>query len=185
MRNKPYTAAELFDTIIDRLKKQSLIPDSLDYICRTRDHYEIRTYEINIGNNLDFGGNEGIYLHLNIRVHEDGKMVTHDLGTIKTLGRTRSDMEIMAKLLADFICEAVEFIDDNLNDFTWQGCNVRPIMKDGRKSMISIDYMSREKAHEERDRVLSGADERYSGVIVTDYVTRTEETYEIEACKIA
>ena len=172
---KPYTTAEFFNLIIDRVEDAGLLPDIIDYSLPTRDIYPIRTYEYFIKNRLDFGGNEGIYLNLWMEMRENGEWVKLDLGTIKTLGETREDMEKMGKLLADFMYEANKFANANLDDFTWSGYNVKLIPVDESKSYSSWDVSTKERAIQKKDEALAAG--KYSKVVIFDYARRTEQEF--------
>ena len=155
LRKKPYKANELFDEICKRIT----LPDILDYHSGNRDDEEIRGYDFDFGNHLEFGGNEGIYLTMyaefrDKRIH---------LGTFKTLLESRDAMETMAKLLSDFIFEGKWFVNQNLDDFTWEGYNVK-----GKGQIISKDVSTIERAREIKAQLL----EKYEEVEIFDYAKR-------------
>lgn len=158
MRKKPYKAEELFKVICDRIT----LPDILDYYQGWRfDDKEIRTYEWDFGNHLEFGGNEGIYLTMYAESREDNIC----LGTFKTLRDTPEAMHIMANLLADFIIEGKKFVNANLDDFTWEGYKVS-----AKSTGWSYDCGTLERA-KIRYKELS---EKYGEVTVYDYANRKE-----------
>lgn len=155
MRKKPYKAKELFDEVCKRIA----LPDILDYHI-SREDEEIKTYEFDFGNHLEFGGNEGIYLTMYAEF-SDGKRV--QLGTFKTLMETRSALETMASLLASFIFEGKRFVNQNLDDFTWEGYNVK-----GKGQFISKDVQTLERARVIKAQLL----ELYPEVTIFDYANR-------------
>ena len=61
---RPMTTEELFEKINSILIEKSKIPDILDYSLATSNPIPIRTYEFDLRNSLNYGGNEGIYLVL-------------------------------------------------------------------------------------------------------------------------
>lgn len=61
---RPMTTEELFGKINSILKERDKLPDILDYGNATSNPVPIRTYEFALGNCLDYGANEGIYLDL-------------------------------------------------------------------------------------------------------------------------
>lgn len=102
---RPMTTEELFNKIYGTLKEKGSLPDILDYGLATHNSVPITNYEFDLKNNLNYGGNEGIYLDLWIGYYEGGKMQQKGLGTFKTLSTDNEAMHIMAALLADFIIE--------------------------------------------------------------------------------
>ena len=156
LRKKPYKASELFEEICKRIT----LPDILDYHLGSHSDIEITSYEFDFGNHLEFGGNEGIYLNMYAEF-SDGKR--HNLGTFKTLREDRAALEQMAKLLSDFIFEGKWFVNQNLDDFTWEGYNVK-----GKGQVISKDVPTLERAREIKQQLL----EKYDEVEIFDYAKR-------------
>lgn len=156
LRRKPYKASELFEEICKRIT----LPDILDYHLGSHSDIEITSYEFDFGNRLEFGGNEGIYLSM-YADFGDGKR--HHLGTFKTLREDRQALEEMAKLLADFIFEGKWFVNQNLDDFTWEGYNVK-----GKGQKISKYVSTLERAKEIKEQLL----EKYEEVEIFDYANR-------------
>lgn len=156
MRKKPYKASELFDEVCKRIA----LPDILEYHSGNHEAEEIKGYDFDFGNHLEFGGNEGIYLTMYAEF-SDGRRV--QLGTFKTLMETRSALETMASLLASFIFEGKWFVNQNLDDFTWEGYNVK-----GKGQCISKDVQTLERAREIKAQLL----ELYPEVTIFDYANR-------------
>lgn len=129
---RPMTTAELFQKVCGILKEKGMMPDILDYGLPTNSPEPIITYAFDIRSNLGYGGNEGIYLDLWIEFYEKNKKICKDLGTFKTLDTGRDAMHTMAGLLADFIVEEYDYVNGNLDDFTWTGADVHAF-KDGKK----------------------------------------------------
>lgn len=77
----------------------------------------IRTYEFALGNCLDYGASEGIYLDLWIEYLVGDEEQRASIGTFKTLHEDAEAMHTMASLLADFIIEERSYVNDNLDDF--------------------------------------------------------------------
>ena len=133
-RKRPMTTEGLFDTICKILKGKGKLPDILDYGLATHNPVPITNYEYDLKNNLAYGGNEGIYLDLWIECTAEGKKCANDLGTFKTLRTNDEAMHIMAALLADFIIEEYSYLNENLDDFTWEGVDVHVIEELGGKT---------------------------------------------------
>ena len=82
---RPMTIEELFEKINSILIEKSKIPDILDYSLATSNPIPIRTYEFDLRNSLNYGGNEGIYLVLWIEYMEENEKRRAVIGTYKTL----------------------------------------------------------------------------------------------------
>ena len=156
LRKKPYRASELFEEVCKRIT----LPDILEYHYGSASDIEIKSYEFDFGNHLEYGGNEGIYLDMYVE-YSDG--TRHNLGVFKTLREDRQALEEMAKLLADFIFEGKWFVNQNLDDFTWEGYNVK-----GKGQCMSKDVSTIERAREIKAQLL----EKYEEVEIFDYANR-------------
>ena len=156
MRKKPYTGSELFEEICKRIPRL----DILDYSLGSSKDVEIKGYDFDFGNHLSYGGNEGIYITMYAEFSNEERI---HLGTFKTLREDRAALEQMAKLLADFIFEGKWFVNDNLDDFTWSGYNVK-----AKDQIISKDVSTIERAREIRDQML----ENHEEVTIFDYAKR-------------
>lgn len=170
MRKKPYHSEELFEVLCTKLKEKGQMPENLEYSLPCREKYLVDTYEVVIHNNLDFGGNEGIYLNLRLYLRGEEKQ----FGTFKTLGETREDMIEMATLLANFITEFRDFVGDNMDDFSWDGYEVNALKEDGSKESWGWECATLEKALERKDQLL----EKHGRVVIRDNRTRKETLYE-------
>ncbi len=174
MLKQPMTTAELFDEIVEQLKDKKMLPDIIDYALANQRHsVPVKTNEFDIRNKLDFGGSEGIYLCIAIEYYEEGKWKTTDIGTFKTLGVSQEDMEIMGKLLADFVYETHKYVEENSDDFDWIGYNV----KTEGKTFWNYTCYSLENALKRKDDLLQkGA----RSVTIRNNETRKEEEYKKE-----
>lgn len=172
-RTKPMTTEELFEMVCSILKEKNLMPDILDYWLADWHAVPIRTYEYDLRNNLGYGASEGIYLDLWIEYYEEEKKQCKGLGTFKTLGSNREAMQIMAKLLADFLVEESDYVNSHLDDFTWTGADVHAIGTDGKRVGWGYSCRSMEKALEKKDELL----QKYPGVVVRNNATRQETEY--------
>lgn len=173
VRNKPMTTEELFNRICGILKEKELMPDILDYALATSDPLPMITYEFSIRNNLDYGGSEGIYIDLWIEFYRDNEKVVGGLGTIKILWQDREGMQIMGKLLADFIMEENAYVNAHLDDFTWKGADVHAVDGDGKTLSWGYSCPSMESALKKKDELLN----KYPSVIIRDNATREERVY--------
>lgn len=170
---RPMTTEEFFDRICGILKEKELMPDILDYALATSDPVPMTTYELNIRNNLDFGGSEGIYIDLWIECYRGDEKVVNALGTFKTLREDREGMQIMGKLLADFIVEENAYVNANLDDFTWEGADVYPIDGEGKRLSWGYSCPSMESALKKKDELL----DKYPSVTVRNNATREETVF--------
>ena len=87
--------------------------------------------------NVNFGGNEGIYLvcYAKGRISEDGETKLWRLGTYKTLGTSLSDMQILAKLGGTLTYFAHKYLWDNSDRFlTDRELRVRAIKEKRKKT---------------------------------------------------
>ncbi len=62
---------------------------------------------------------KGVKEFIWIEFCSDGKKCGNDLGTFKTLSIDDKSMHIKAALLADFIIGESNYVNANLDDFTW------------------------------------------------------------------
>ena len=147
---KPMTTKELFNKIDGILKEKDKLPDILDYGLATSNPVTIRTYEFELKNNLDYGGCEGIYLDLWIMYYDGKERQQKELGTFKTLSTSNEAMHTMAALLADFVIEECAYVNGNLDDFTWEGADVRPIDENGKRISWGYSCDSMEQALEKK-----------------------------------
>lgn len=79
MLNKPMTTEQYFNKVCGILKEKDMMPDILYYELATYKSVSMKTYEFNIRNNLDYGGNESIYLDLWIEYYEDKEKSFHQI----------------------------------------------------------------------------------------------------------
>lgn len=176
MKNKPMTTADLFNKICKILEKKSLMPEILEYALDEKYHnYEIKNYEFDFDLTLEYGGNEGIYLNCaingNIGIGQECKR--YSLGTFKTLREDREAMYIMAKLYADFVVEGSQFVNDNLDNFTWIGADVSAYDENGTYK-IGYSCKKNDKAKETAAELLK----KYPKVVLRYNDTREEKVFE-------
>jgi len=123
-----YTNKTLMTALIEKLRENGCLPKELDYIHENKwgQEYELRNYEFENASTIDFGSNEGIYINFAIRGDFDGTGSEQlaQLGTAKTLLKSREGMRIMGQLLGDFTYELHQFVNSNIEDFTFVGYNV-------------------------------------------------------------
>ena len=174
--NKPMTTEDLFNKIQDILKAKGKLPAILDYGLATHSPVPIKTYEFDLVNKLAHGGNEGIYLDLWIEYYVNNKKEKKKLGTFKTLHEDNDAMHIMAGLLADFIIEGGGYINDHLDDFTWEGVDVHALDENGERYSWGFTCCDMETALHRKDELLK----KYSQVVVRDNVTRKEKMFNQE-----
>ena len=97
---RPMTTEELFEKINSILIEKSKIPDILDYGNATSNPVPIRTYEFDLRNFLNYGGNEGIYLDLWIEYRVENEKRRAAIGTYKTLYEDDNAMHIAGRCFA-------------------------------------------------------------------------------------
>lgn len=170
---KPMTTEELFEKINSILKEKSKIPDILDYSLATSNPIPIRTYEFDLRNSLNYGGNEGIYLDLWIEYWVENEKRRAAIGTYKTLYEDDNAMHIMASLLADFIIEEYSYVNKNLDDFTWEGADVHALKENGERMNCGYTCGTMEAALKKKDELLK----HHQQVVVRDNATRKEKIY--------
>lgn len=169
------TTADLFNKICDILKEKETFPDILDYALPERDQIPITTYEFGLGNHLDYGGSEGIYLNLWITLYSGNEPQYKNLGTFKTLRDDAESMRIMGKLLADFIIETRAYVNANLDGFTWEGADIRIFDENDKQLNIGYSYGSMERALKKKDELL----QKYPRIVIRDNASRKETSYSI------
>ena len=171
---RPMTTEELFEKINSILIEKSKIPDILDYSLATSNPIPIRTYEFDLRNSLNYGGNEGIYLDLWIEYRVENEKRRAAIGTYKTLYEDDNAMYIMASLLANFIIEEYSYVNKNLDDFTWEGADVHALNESGDKMNWGYTCGTMKSALKKKDELLK----HHKKVVVRDNATRKEKIYE-------
>ena len=164
---------EFFEKINSILIEKSKIPDILDYSLATSNPIPIRTYEFDLRNTLNYGGNEGIYLDLWIEYRVENEKRRAAIGTYKTLYEDDNAMYIMASLLANFIIEEYSYVNKNLDDFTWEGADVHALKENGDRMSWGYTCGTMESALKKKDELLKN----HQQVVVRDNATRKEKIY--------
>lgn len=170
---RPMTTEELFEKINSILKAKGKIPNILDYGLATSNPIPIRTYEFDLRSSLNYGGNEGIYLNLWIEYRVENEKCRATIGTYKTLHEDADAMHIMASLLADFIIEEHSYVNNNLDDFTWEGADVHALKENGERMSWGYTCGTMEAALKKKDELLK----HHKKVVVRDNATRKEKIY--------
>ena len=171
---RPMTTEEFFEKINSLLKGKGKLPDILDYGHPTSNPVPIRTYEFALGNCLDYGANEWIYLDFWIEYLVRNEEHRAAVGTYKTLYEDEGAMHKMASLLADFIIEEHSYVNGNLDDFTWEGVDVHAFKESGERMNWGYTCVTMEAALKKKDELLK----HHKRVVVRDNVTRKEKIYE-------
>lgn len=170
---KPMTTENLFNRIYDILKEKGRLPDILEYGSPTRNPVPVTTYEYELVGKLAYGGNEGIYLDIWMEYSADREKPRQKLGGFKTLYESSDAMRTMAGLLADFIIEEYAYVNANLDDFTWEGVEIRVFDKNGKQSSWRYTCNTMESALNKKDELLK----KFPKVIVRDNATRKEKIF--------
>lgn len=178
MRTKPYRMKDLWEIIIKKLEDTGKYPQGfLDYDIFTGANREILTHQFTFGNSLEYGGSEGIYLTLYLVTYETGMQeARRQLGTFKTLESNDEAMRKMGVLLADFIILGTEFVNANLEDFTWTGYRVTPYKENGEPA-YSIGVKDKEKAIAEMDFIFDRNPGKYPKIEIRNNETRKSVTF--------
>lgn len=142
-RTKPYTNREFFAELCARVD----LPRILDYSLASSKTVEIKSYECNFWNSLNYGTSEGIYLDIGLEFRNPERTVI-PLGTFKTLEDNQGAMWEMARLLADLIYTTFNFMNEHLDDFDWVGYRVRGIEREATTS-YAVSYTDITAAMEE------------------------------------
>lgn len=79
----------------------------------------------------------------------------------------------MASLLADFIIEMHDYVNQNLDDFTWTGADVHPLDSSGNRLSWGYSCSTKEAALKRKDELL----EAYPCVVVRENASRKETVY--------
>lgn len=177
---RPMTTEELFEKINSTLKENGKMPDILDYGNATSNPVPIRTYEFALGHCLDYGANEGIYLDLWIEYLAGNEERRAAIGTYKTLYVDDNAMHTMALLLADFIIEEHSYVNENLDDFTWEGADVHALKENGEKANWGYTCGTMEAALKRKDELLK----HHQQAAVRDNATRKEKIYSRQGGKV-
>ena len=172
--DRPMTTEELFGKINSILKEKRRLPDILDYCHAIGSPDPIRTYEFVLGYGLAYGVDEGIYLDLWIKYLEGNGKHTAAIGTYKTLYKDEDAMHTMALLLADFVIEEYSYVNNNLDDFTWEGTDVHALKENGERMNWGYTCGTMEAALKKKDELLK----HHKKVVVRDNATRNEKIYE-------
>lgn len=171
---RPMTTKEYFETICKRLSETKKLPENiLDYSLPTSEAIPIKTYEFDLRNHLAYGGNEGIYLDLFISCTSSKEKQPHPLGTFKTLQEDTDAMHTMTTLLADFLIEGCSYVNQHLDDFTWEGFDIHVLKEDGTTSSWGYTCSNIETSMKRKEKLLQS----YPQVVIRDNVTRKEQIY--------
>lgn len=133
-RKEPYTMAELYKIVEEKLKKDGNWPDDIiDYTLVVNQNIEVLDNAFDVVPQVQYGSCEGIFLD----VYFIGSGFTNSeadkvrLCTVKTLDTSRDAMRKMAILGADFVVDTSEFLNRNSDDFDWKYYSVRIVEEDG------------------------------------------------------
>lgn len=100
-------------------------------------------------------------------------MKKRKLGTFKTLHEDNEAMHVMAGLLADFIIEERAYVNENIEDFTWEGVDVHALDENGKRYGWGCTCYDMETALCRKDKLLK----KYPQVAVRDNETRKVKVF--------
>ena len=112
-RENPYTVEEFVQLILNKIGQQ----DFLDYGLTKNKERLLDTYHFDFVSSLARGGSEGVYLDIGVEF-ESGERFC--IITYKTLDTDKEAYQKMGKLLADFVFEATEFVNEYIDDFDFR-----------------------------------------------------------------
>lgn len=174
-RTKPYTAYELFEEIINKIET----PDWIEYALASNhsyneaSHIQLKYYEFEIITTTKYGGSEGVYTDVYITGNYMGpdddfldKKPVH-IGTVKTLEKGPEAVRKMYGFAADIYIAGTDFVNRNLDDFTWAGYKLKLKPED----RFSFEFGSEESMRRRIDKMLEDGED-LSQAIITDLSTR-------------
>ncbi|MDD3349934.1 MAG: ankyrin repeat domain-containing protein, partial [Eubacteriales bacterium] len=99
------TAQEVFEELSYRLANTGYLPE--EYFLLDSEWLDGKEFPQNadIFSTTDYGGSEGIYTDVYLRIYDDGNDITRRFATGKTLGESESDLDRM-NLIASAITKA-------------------------------------------------------------------------------
>lgn len=173
-RSKPYTAAELFEKIMNQVGT----PDWVDYAIACNHSYDeasrllLKYDEFDIFTTTEYGGSEGVYTDIYIKGNYKGPNEDYDrtpisIGTVKTLEEGPEAVRKMYGLAADIYIAAVDFVHKNMDDFIWHGYKVT--LKPGDR--VSLFFGSEETMARRIEKMAANGED-VSQAVITDMVTR-------------
>ena len=174
-RTKPYTAGELFEEIIHKIET----PEWVDYALASNHSYDeasriqLKYYEFEIYTTTRYGGSEGVYTDVYITGNYLGpdddfldKKPIH-IGTVKTLEEGPEAVKKMYGLAADIYIVATDFVNKNIDDFTWAGYKVKLHPGD----RVSYEFSSEESMQRRLNKMLEDGED-LSQAVITELSTR-------------
>lgn len=99
------TAQEVFAELYHRLENTGYLPDEYFLLSHEWENGREIPKDADIFCTTDYGASEGIYLDIYLKWHEDGKPITQNFATGKTLGESEYDLDRMY-LIASAITKA-------------------------------------------------------------------------------
>lgn len=178
LHKNPYTTAELFNIIDKKLKENGMLPGILDYGLPEHSDIQIKSYEWDLIGIVNFGGSEGIYLDLYCYGNTGNEKDKIPVGTYKTLERSREAYKTMGALCADFVYECFDFVNGNMEDFTWKGYGVYAA-KNKQVSYVPIyDVSDWTRAKQYAEKLAKG--ENVEKIVIKDYTLRKETEYPVK-----
>lgn len=180
MKKKPYTTAELFNEVVKLLKQKGLYESELDYCHADTSGRQFLNEEWSTIGVVRFGSNEGIYLDIYAEGYKENAYsneppATINIGTFKTLSRSREAFHMMSRLSANFVLEAEDFIMSHINDFTWNGYNIK-LVKSDNKAYNWVTAASYKRATEVIASKLKNKGD-YKSILIVNNFTKEEEEY--------
>lgn len=176
-RTKPYTAAELFEKVIEQVGT----PDWVDYAMASNRSYDeasqilLKYDEFDIFTSTRYGGNEGVYTDIYIKGNYEGPDSDYDdklirIGTVKTLEEGPDAIRKMYSYAADIYIAATDFVRKNMDDLIWYGYKMTLKPSD----RVSVYFGSEESMATRIDKMIAKGED-LSQAIITNMATRKTE----------
>lgn len=166
------TTEEYFNIICKILTEKGLLPNVVKCFYAADNPIPMTTFNFRIVNDLYYDG--GIYLRLWHKCTvDDGTEKMIGFGTFYSLRQDREAMQLMGKLLADILIESKRYINEHIDDFTWEGTEVYALDKDGNRWYQYHMVSNKEETMQIKDELLK----KYPTVIIRDNTTRKKTIY--------
>ena len=120
MREKPYTAGELFNVVTALIDKNGRKPDFLDYTLANNTDFALKNCDFSVSAEVMYGNSEGIYIDVYIRTYETGiinETGVISMGTIKCLYTDDDSFRKMGELAAEYVITTTNYVNNHMDDF--------------------------------------------------------------------
>lgn len=178
VKEKPITTGELFRLIDKKVReKRPELFKMIENSWASREEKPIRNYEWFTSGKIIFGNNEGMFLDI-LLTGDTGNENEKEIlaGTYRTLHRDYKAICQLGELTAEVISEMNEYVEKNMDAFTWTGYTVFKVQ--GEKKTPSYECATLDGAKMRAGELLKDPDAR---VVIRNNETR--ETTEYVCCE--